>query len=136
MKRVLVMFLLVLLSTSLFAQYVEDKDGHDWVSWNLQQRVAYIQGFLSAYTSIWERFAFEMGSDLTPEMNREFESWFLFEESVGYLIDHISLFYSYRENLHHRIYRVLLFVGNKDYWNERKELPRSPLPERDDMRRG
>jgi hypothetical protein len=118
MKRVILVVVLMLFASLAFAEYVEDMDGHDWHLWSGEHKIGYIQGFYSAYSSIWERFRHELGSSMTSEDEDRMEEMFFIRVTVGDMIDRLDEFYSSYKNRNYTIYSTLMWIAGKDYWSE------------------
>lgn len=102
----------------LFAQdTVEDIDGHDWRLWSMEQKLGYVQGFYSAYSSVWQRMYLSFGESVTEEDEARLEEWFYIPLGTGDMIDRIDAFYDDYDNRNELLYMVLMYAGGKDYWN-------------------
>lgn len=118
MKRMIfaigIFFLVV---TGVFSEGVEDINGFDWWVFSEDAKVGYVQGFYSAYSSVWERFYSELGETATPEDEKRLEELFYIPLSVGEMIDRVDSFYSDYDNRDLLLYMVLMYISGKDYWN-------------------
>lgn len=118
MKRlIIVLFALVALTLPAFSQAIEDINGHDWRLWSTEQRAGYVQGFYSAYSSVWERMYLTMGESATEEDIERMEEWFYIPLNVGKMVERINTFYSDYDNRSEVLYMVLMYAAGKDYWN-------------------
>ena len=118
MKRMFIMVLLVFVCSFVFADFVENMNGEEWVSWSRDQRVAYVQGFMSAYSSVWGRMLVSFGQQADSETRDMLMDWFYFPMSVGDVVRYVNDYYSYSDNLRFKITEVIMLAGGKDYWNK------------------
>lgn len=118
MKRFIFVVVLVLFASLAFAEYVEDMDGHDWRLWSEDHKIGYVQGFYSAYSSIWERFQWELGSSMNEDDTKRMEEMFFISLSIGDMINRLDAYYHTYKNRDYTIYSVLMWIAGKDYWSE------------------
>lgn len=137
MRKFLIFLVLFLSAASLFAQNVEEISGFEWKVWSYNQKVGYVQGFYSAYSSAWERFFLEMDADggITEEESLELEKYFYIPLTVEEAINRIDAFYSDYDNRDTWLYRVLMYIAGKDYWNSSSFQERLEQQEPDPSKR-
>src|SRR6056297_175992 len=108
MKRIIIVTLMLVVASLAFSvEYVEDMDGGDWVQFSYEQKLGYVQGFYSAYSSFWERLATEIGE--TDEEDEYFMTeLFYIEINVGPMIEEIDNYYdrNIKTNRAHKLYQV------------------------------
>jgi hypothetical protein len=110
-------------------QKVENLNGFNWVTWTQEQKVGYVQGFMSAYSTVMEMMIYEMGDQVSEEKIQEINNRFHIPISVGQIGAKMDRIYSSYDNRKYPIYDVFLIVVGKDYWNEgdpRNERNKSP----------
>lgn len=120
MNKVFVVLFLFVAVFGFSQEYVEELDGFDWVNWSVQQRQSYIQGFLSAYSSVIIRYYDEAemeGRIVSEEEYRFVEEYFLFNVNIGQIFERVDSFYSSYDNRRYPVIQVILLAGGKDYWN-------------------
>lgn len=117
MKRIVLVVLMLTIASLAFAQYVEDMDGHDWRQWSYDHKVGYVQGFYSAYSSVWEWILVDLGDSTTEDDRQNLERMFFINVSIGDMIDRIDEFYNTYKNREYTIYSTLMWIAGKDYWN-------------------
>ena len=108
----------MLMSLSLWAEStVEELNGFDWVTWSFEKRVGYIQGFMSAYSTVMEMIIYENGENMTEEGVQELTNRFHIPLSVGQIGERLDQVYSSYDNRNIPIYDAIMIVIGKDYWN-------------------
>lgn len=98
-------------------------NGEDWNQFNVAQKYGYIEGFLTAYYSIYERFLAEYvhnsdGADIPNEFVDKTNEWFFSYLSVDEIGGTVDYIYQNSETLIIPIYQVIMMVMGKDYWNQ------------------
>lgn len=124
-KFLIVILLLVSILGLVIAEGVEDIDGFDWVTWSVDQKIGYLLGFYSAYSSLWERMVLENEIDVTQENQEMLEEYFYIPMTVEELGIKIDDYYSDYDNRKSELYMVVMFFAGKDYWNSGEFQERS-----------
>lgn len=121
MNKIIFIVLFLFVASFGFSQdYVEDLNGFDWVNWSMEERNTYVQGFLSAYSSVIMRYYDEASSEnrtVTDEEAQFVEEYFYFNVNIGQILERVDSFYSAYDNRRYSIIQVILLAGGKDYWN-------------------
>ena len=133
MKKFFIGMSLLLVAATLIAKNVEEINGFDWHIWSVGQKIGYVQGFYSGYSSIWERLFLEMENDggIGQQEEKQLEQYFYIPLTVETAIERIDSFYSDYDNREVWLYRVLMYIAGKDYWNsgQFQENQQSELPQ-------
>lgn len=120
MRKFLVLLFLSVSFILPAQQYVEDINGFDWINWSNDEKMVYIQGFMSAYSSITMRY-YDEAAVAEEEVSKQEQEWlreyFFFQPTIGQIFDRINDFYSSYDNRSYDLIQVMLLAGGKDYWN-------------------
>lgn len=119
-KLLTVLALIIGITTLSFANnYVEDMDGFDWLQSDWNARIAYVQGFYTAFSSLAERAVYEAGGaeQMTDEDFDFIDEYFYIGITVEDMVQRITDFYSDYNNRKYPIYIVLITFAGKDYWS-------------------
>lgn len=129
MKRLIataVIMMLAVISVTAEPATVEEIDGHNWRLWDTGQRITYVQGFYSAYSSIWIRMMVSFDGD-QDEIDAELlEEYFYISLNVGTMVDRINEYYANYDNRDDYLYMVLMYMAGKDYWNSEQFQQKQP----------
>ena len=97
MKRfALIVVIMGLLATmNLSAQYIEDLDGYEWLTWTGEMQRMYLVGFYAAHTSIRWRIEYEMAEvgTLNRETIADLMDFFFISDRVNDLRNAITRYY-------------------------------------------
>lgn len=126
-KIFMIIFVFFILIFSVFSQQkVEEMNGFNWVTWTQEQKLGYIQGFMSAYSTVMEMMIYEMGDQTDEKTIQEINNRFHIPMNVGQIGTKIDRIYSSYDNRKYPIYDVFLIVVGKDYWNNSNERNKNP----------
>ena len=113
--RFFLIILLFFVTFGVFAE-IEDTNGFDWITWNVDQKTGYIYGFLSAFSSMREMVLYE-NPEPTKEELEYISNTFYVPMTVGEIYTKIDNYYSSYDCRKFPLYDVFLVVTGKDYWN-------------------
>lgn len=120
MRKFFIILLLFVSTLGFSQEYVEDMNGFDWVNWRGDAKVAFMQGFFSAYSSVGIRYYEEAemeGREVSSEEMSFLREYFYFPITVREAVDRVDTFYQNYDNRRYNIIEVILLAGGKDYWN-------------------
>lgn len=129
-KFFLVILGILLCSSFVFAQKaVNEVNGFDWVTWEMPQKLGFIQGFYSAYFSILD-FSNDTIDESNPnkvEMLKQVQNQFYISLTVAQLGQRIEQAYSDYDNRKWPIWQVVVMASGKAWWNNQQSLSPSPI---------
>jgi hypothetical protein len=120
MKKILLIFVMVLMAFCISAQVVSEANGTDWVTWNYEFKKGYMYGYLSANDAVWEWMYHEFEAENDQDIADGLTSFFWYEgETVDTIIGRLNNYYARDpDNLKYTICDTIMFLCGKDYWND------------------
>jgi len=133
MKKLGVLIIVMSLSMGLFSQgLVRDNNGDVWVKYTTQQKITYVIGWFSAMDTmrmltdyLMDGLASEVVSNPTTKaVNTDVANflenladWGYYDQTVGQVVESLDAFYAKASNRQYKIYVVILYLFDKDWWN-------------------
>lgn len=126
MKRFALTILMLLLSATLFGQnLVEDINGFDWITWLPAQKTGYVQGWMSAYSSIISLLAYSAGDEIDEATEEIINNHLYISMNVGQIVNKIDNVYASYDNRQYKLLQVFMIIAGKDFWNQSGEKQES-----------
>jgi len=120
MKKFFIVMLLVLFTSSVFAQSVLDNDGYVWVSWTSMEKTKYVLGWMSSLDSLRQFLSEIKGSSKLTGNSEELRSllfdWATYSGTVQDMIILLDRIYSNPDARKYKIWDVILTSYNKEWW--------------------
>lgn len=114
MKKIIITVIILLLVTCVaYTDTLFEQDGHDWRSWDESMKVMYLDGWFSAYGSLYERSYYMQG-----EITKRVENLLGLDFTIGEVMARLNYVYSDPENRNVIIMDAILIVTGKAYWIE------------------
>ena len=127
MKRFILALLVIMLIVSVSGVFadnnsalsagVEGTNGHDWAQLTRGEQVFYVLGFYTAYSSVIERYYYEHNKKISSEEIEKLKKDFFFDNKIGDTVARINGYYADRSKRDQLLYKVLLLVTDKNYWD-------------------
>lgn len=113
MKKIICVVVILLLAGTAFSYDIMEQDGWDWVSWDEGMKIFYLNGWFSAYGSLYERSYYMQG-----EFTEEASDLLMINGKIGEVLSLLDAVYSDPEHRDVPLTDAVLIVTGKDYWNE------------------
>ncbi len=118
-KTMLSVMLGMLLVLGAYAQKaIDEVDGYDWVTFSDAQQAGLIQGYYIACSTILNMtYELNESSKNVEELMETMERSFLYQETVGAMIQKLDDYYASPAVRKFRLYRTIPFLAGKEWWN-------------------
>lgn len=123
MNRFYLVILMLLLTMSFaFGQNsVEDINGFDWITWSPSQKSGYVQGWMSAYSSVIWLLTYQSGSAMDEAAKESISNHLYIPLNVGQVVNRIDEVYAAYDNRQYKLLEVFMVITGKDFWNQSEE---------------
>ena len=119
-KKMLLVGIIFIGGGIVFAQQgnsVDKLSGFNWVTWSMDKKVGFIEGFMTANFSAIDYFMTTANDKANQQLLDKLSNIFYIPMTVGQIGAAIDTFYSDYSNRKFYIWLVFLTVTGKDYWN-------------------
>lgn len=123
LKKLVFVFVIMMIGFSVFGQVVSEADGNDWAEWDYNFKVGYMFGWFAANDTVWEWMYLSTDASTNDEVAEDLSLLYEYAgETVDSLIGKVNSYYAKNpEYSEHTINKVILYMCGKDYWNWTKE---------------
>ncbi len=118
---IVLMLSLIILGTASAEESIETQNGYNWVTWSPERKVSFVQGYYTACVMMMAMAIEVNQQSLTESQFQELvetlKNQFYYSDSIGVMASKIDAFYASPSNRKFAIYRLLPFIGGKEWWN-------------------
>ena len=114
---------------------IDQMNGYDWVVLNTEHKAGLVQGYYIACTMMvimsYELSQPTMNEQQLKDLGDKLNERFLYDDSVGTMMDKLNAYYASPEKRKFSIYRTIPFLAGKEWWNRQTgkvDVPSAPTP--------